>query len=169
MEDLQNDLAKGVENFPEDLVGAYDLLLNYQDNKAATVKRGNISDHITFKNVEKKDKSHIVCWKCGKKGQYHDEPNCPVNLKEREDKEKVKRSGDQSVIEGNTNLTIGDGSKNYEEYDDFSFLMMAIHEANEDGNMLLSAMETERDHAVRDETWGDHVTVKIPMKRVNPH
>mmetsp|Transcript_43181 Transcript_43181/g.131499 ORF Transcript_43181/g.131499 Transcript_43181/m.131499 type:complete len:90 (-) Transcript_43181:721-990(-) len=89
MEDLQNDLAKGVDNFPEDLVGAYDLLLNYQDYKVAGVTKGSISDHIKFANVEKKDKIHIVCWKCDQKGHYHDDTNCPVNIKGREEKDKA--------------------------------------------------------------------------------
>ena len=95
IENLENDFLQGQDHYPRTLTAAYSLLTNWkQDLRNAMRIIGPANDGVSFTNVEgevyggqdvalansgekkrgpQKDKSHITCHRCRKKGHYASE------------------------------------------------------------------------------------------------
>ncbi len=74
-DNLSNDMAKGVNNFPKTMVKTLQLTSNYKvPAKIQHIKKNNkVGDFVQEgKVINTKD---IKCWHCSKKGNY--QCNCP--------------------------------------------------------------------------------------------
>ena len=74
IEKTENDFAQGMNTYPRTLTTAYNLLVNWKQDTRNMVRAGG--DGVSFATMDgeehppKKDKLHITCFKCGKKGHY---------------------------------------------------------------------------------------------------
>jgi hypothetical protein len=87
IKDLENNFTQGRDNYPKNLVDAYNLLVHWkQDPRNLMRVLGTSNDGAAFANVgddkeesgnnrQPPDKSRITCWKCKKKGHYAS--SCP--------------------------------------------------------------------------------------------
>mmetsp|Transcript_39033 Transcript_39033/g.58639 ORF Transcript_39033/g.58639 Transcript_39033/m.58639 type:complete len:194 (-) Transcript_39033:500-1081(-) len=96
---LENNFVQGVNKFPTMVLGARKYILNYQANNRA-VKATVDSDGVTFLNNGKRDKSHITCFACGKKGHYKGEPECEQTEDNKEEETDTNADGVTLLMEG---------------------------------------------------------------------
>jgi hypothetical protein len=93
LEDLKNNYLMGQNNYQLNLIEAYNLVVNWQQDPQNMVHYGaGINDGVVFahsteesnneeaeaevevtlaNNGKLKDRSHIACFKCNKCGHYH--------------------------------------------------------------------------------------------------
>lgn len=101
---LHNDYLMGMNNYPKNIVEAYNLLIEWRDENIISQNFSN--DGVAFTNVagsneantddqggttlvntggggaRRRDKSHITCYGCNEKGHYQNE--CPNKEKKQE-------------------------------------------------------------------------------------
>jgi hypothetical protein len=68
--DLQNDYAKGAKTYPQSIVEAYNLALNYRSDKKKTPNNNKTTGLSFNQNKANNKNKDITCYKCGKKGHY---------------------------------------------------------------------------------------------------
>jgi hypothetical protein len=99
LENLENNFLQGQNNYPATVTAAYSLLTNWKQDPCNLMRAiGPVNDGVSFTNVDdggddgdvtlandgqakgggsnntnkKKDKSHIICKRCGEAGHYDD-------------------------------------------------------------------------------------------------
>jgi hypothetical protein len=84
--DTENDYTRGNDTYPKTMTDALNLLVNYKERSDGRVGKGvgvsftNVGDEKEQKTnkKQKRNKDHITCWHCDKKGHYSNEcPNKP--------------------------------------------------------------------------------------------
>jgi hypothetical protein len=82
--DLANSFVKGRNEYPEDLVSAHKLLVEYQTSNKSIKKKDNSNDATpseptveghTFAQIEANRYPNVLCYNCNKKGHYAS--SCP--------------------------------------------------------------------------------------------
>jgi hypothetical protein len=121
VDDLVNQFTMGHNNYPVNITAAYNLLINYRITGQSTARIINDSEAVAFATVDKetvvkKDRSHVRCFNCQKKGHFANK--CPNLVKE----EGATTAGGEEALQ---QLVLadppgGDG-EGYESYDDFNF------------------------------------------------
>ena len=96
LEELENDFTKGHNNYPSDMVKAYQLLNEYKQWRPASAPQ---SEGIAFAQKGKQENSKDwaadkTCFECGEKG--HIKPNCPQLKKKKGDKDKDEDDSDDA-------------------------------------------------------------------------
>jgi hypothetical protein len=100
MKDLENDYLKDRDNFPRDIVGTQNLLLNYKGAEVPNPGRTQSSnDGVLFaQQTSTKPKptrdgrmhAGIICRDCNEAGHFQGSPQCSLQKKLKEDAEKYR-------------------------------------------------------------------------------
>jgi Zinc knuckle len=100
--DVQNERLQGQDRYPNTLVEAYNLLVNWKpDPRPYHQTSGPTNDGVTFANVGKKDKSQVKCFKCNRMGHFAHE--CDGTKQEANT---TPQSGNNSQQSGNDSAVV---------------------------------------------------------------
>jgi hypothetical protein len=136
LQDLENDYLQGQDNYPKTVTtAAYNVLTNWKQDPRSMM-RGSANDGVSFANVDgetddtdeseaaialttagqrkqeykKRDKSHVTCHRCRKKGHYANE--CDG---ERADRAPESQTAEQLLMAGIQNGEVDGVSYNFHQ------------------------------------------------------
>jgi hypothetical protein len=123
MDDLVNQLTIGHNNYPVNIVAAYNLLNNYRVSTQSTARIINDSEGVAFATVgvtkEKRDLAKIRCFRCQKKGHFAN--HCPDNETDK------APGGAEVVTEALQQLILAEPPDKYDSYKELSFHQTQRH------------------------------------------
>jgi hypothetical protein len=116
LEELENDMTKGTDNYPVNVTKAYTLLVNHKIQQRGVTRLFNDSEAVSFANVNGKkippDINTVKCYSCQKLGHYASD--CP---------EPNKIEGKTMLMLGNEDdgVLLEDWNSDCDSTGDFSF------------------------------------------------
>jgi hypothetical protein len=97
LNELENDMTKGTDNYPVTVTKAYTLVVNHKSKQRGVTRLFNDSEAVSFANINSKkippDINTAKCYSCQKLGHYASD--CP----------------EPNKIEGTTMLMLGNGNE----------------------------------------------------------